>query len=296
MKNVINYYYNILFDDIHQINQNFYFDINDSRYFFILFEGDISSLQNTYKLQEELLQRNLYVHQILLNKDGQIVTFVNGNPYILLKALYYSEKINFKYVISFSQIIMNPKESYDWKILWSEKNDHLEYQINQTKNRYPLINESFNYFIGLGETSIELLNEIKKQNIPQTIAHRRINSNNTIFELYNPLNLIIDTRTRDVAEYFKSKFFNTGNIDKDLEDFLKNARLTTAEYYLFFARMLYPTYYFDLYEEIISGKKDEKEIKKITDKINDYEKILKKIYSYYKNFLPLTSIEWLETN
>ena len=296
MKNVINYYYNILFDDIHQTNQNFYFDINDSRYFFILFEGDISSLQNTYKLQEELLQRNLYVHQILLNKDGQIVTFVNGNPYILLKALYYSEKINFKYVISFSQIIMNPKESYDWKILWSEKNDHLEYQINQTKNRYPLINESFNYFIGLGETSIELLNEIKKQNIPQTIAHRRINSNNTIFELYNPLNLIIDTRTRDVAEYFKSKFFNTGNIDKDLEDFLKNARLTTAEYYLFFARMLYPTYYFDLYEEIISGKKDEKEIKKITDKINDYEKILKKIYSYYKNFLPLTSIEWLETN
>ncbi len=296
MKNVINYYYNILFDDIHQTNQDFYFDINDSRYFFILFEGDISSLQNTYKLQEELLQRNLYVHQILLNKDGQIVTFVNGNPYILLKALYYSEKINFKYVISFSQIIMNPKESYDWKILWSEKNDHLEYQINQTKNRYPLINESFNYFIGLGETSIELLNEIKKQNIPQTIAHRRINSNNTIFELYNPLNLIIDTRTRDVAEYFKSKFFNTGNIDKDLEDFLKNARLTTAEYYLFFARMLYPTYYFDLYEEIISGKKDEKEIKKITDKINDYEKILKKIYSYYKNFLPLTSIEWLETN
>ena len=296
MKNVINYYYNILFDDIHQTNQDFYFDINDSRYFFILFEGDISSLQNTYKLQEELLQRNLYVHQILLNKDGQIVTFVNGNPYILLKALYYSEKINFKYVISFSQIIMNPKESYDWKILWSEKNDHLEYQINQTKNRYPLINESFNYFIGLGKTSIELLNEIKKQNIPQTIAHRRINSNNTIFELYNPLNLIIDTRTRDVAEYFKSKFFNTGNIDKDLEDFLKNARLTTAEYYLFFARMLYPTYYFDLYEEIISGKKDEKEIKKITDKINDYEKILKKIYSYYKNFLPLTSIEWLETN
>ena len=296
MKNVINYYYNILFDDIHQTNQDFYFDINDSRYFFILFEGDISSLQNTYKLQEELLQRNLYVHQILLNKDGQIVTFVNGNPYILLKALYYSEKINFKYVISFSQIIMNPKESYDWKILWSEKNDHLEYQINQTKNRYPLINESFNYFIGLGETSIELLNEIKKQNIPQTIAHRRINSNNTIFELYNPLNLIIDTRTRDVAEYFKSKFFNTGNIDKDLEDILKEARLATAEYYLFFARMLYPTYYFDLYEEIISGKKDEKEIKKITDKINDYEKILKKIYSYYKNFLPLTSIEWLETN
>lgn len=296
MKNVINYYYNILFDDIHQTGQDFYFDINDTRYFFILFEGDIASLQNIYKLQSELLQRNLYVHQILLNKDGQIVTFVNGNPYILLKALYYNDKINLKYVISFSQIIMNPKEKYDWKRLWSEKNDHLEYQINQTKNRYPLINESFNYFIGLGETSIQLLNEIKEQNIPSSIAHRRINSNNTIFELYNPLNLIIDTRTRDVAEYLKSKFFNEGNIDNELDDFLQNARLTTAEYYLFLARMLYPTYYFDLYEEIVSGKKEEKEIKKITDKISDYEKTLKKIYNYYKTFLPFTEIEWLETN
>ena len=294
MKNVINYYYNILFDDIHHTNQNFYFDINENRYFFILFEGDISSLPNIYKIQEELLQRNLYVHQIILNKDNQMVTFVNGNPYILLKALYYSDKINFNYVLSFSQMIMNPKEKYNWKELWSQKNDHLEYQISQTKNRYPLINESYNYFIGLGETSIQLLNEIKGQNIPQTIAHRRINSKGTIFELYNPLNLIIDTRTRDVAEYFKSKFFNGDDINHELADFLKNARLTTAEYYLFLARMLYPTYYFDLYEEIIMGKKEEQEIKKITDKVSDYEKIIKKIYNYYKGLIPFVQVEWLE--
>ena len=294
MKNVINYYYNILFDDIHQTKQGFYFDINDTRYFFILFEGDIASLQNTYKLQEELLQRNIYVHQIVLNKDKQIVTFVNGNPHILLKALYYNEKINLNYVISFSQIIMNPKEKHNWKILWAEKNDHIEYQINQTKNRYPLINESFKYFIGLGEISIALLNEVPTQSIPQVIAHRRINSNNSIFDLYNPLNLIIDTRTRDIAEYFKSKFFNGDDINKELKDFLKNARLTRPEYYLFFARMLYPTYYFDLYEEIINGKKDEKEIKKITDKVNDYEQILRRIYNYLKNFLSFSPIEWFE--
>ncbi len=295
MKNVINYYYNILFDDIHQTKQNFYFDLDNARYFFILFEGDIASLQNLYNLQKELLQRNIYVHQIILNKDGQIVTFVNGNPYILLKALYYKDKINLKYIISFSQIIMNPKENYNWHKLWSEKNDHLEYQINSIKNRYPLINESYNYFIGLGETSITLLNEIKNQGVPQTISHKRINSSSTIFELYNPLNLIIDSRPRDIAEYFKSKFFNTGNIDNDLEDFFQNARLTTAEYYLFLARMLYPTYYFDLYEEIISGKQEEKVIKKITDKVSDYEIVLKKIYNYYQSFLPITPIEWLET-
>ena len=59
--------------------------------------------------------------------------------------------------------------------------------------------------------------------------------------------------------------------------------------------MLYPTYYYDLYEEIISGKKEEKEIKKIINKVNDYEKILKNIYTYLKEFLVFTPIEWLET-
>ena len=295
MKNVINYYYNIFFNDIHQRKQNFYFDLNDVRYFFILFEGDITSLQTAYKLQEELIQRNIYVHQIILNKDKQIVTFVNGNSYILLKALYYKEKINFNNVISFSKIIINTNHNHNWQKLWSEKNDHIEYQINQTRNRYPLISESYNYFLGLGENSIQLLNIIKTANIPQVIAHKRINNNSTVFELYNPLNLIIDSRIRDIAEYFKSSFFSGQNINDELENFLKKAKLTTAEYYLFLARMLYPTYYFDAYENILNGKKEEKEIKKIINKVNDYEKILKKIYNYYKQFLMMTPIEWLET-
>ncbi|MDD6264141.1 MAG: hypothetical protein PUA97_03380, partial [bacterium] len=61
-----------------------------------------------------------------------------------------------------------------------------------------------------------------------------------------------------------------------------------------FARMLYPTYYFDVYEDIIKGIKKEEEIKKITNKISDYEHILKKIYNHYKNFIMITPIEWLE--
>ena len=64
--------------------------------------------------------------------------------------------------------------------------------------------------------------------------------------------------------------------------------------YLFLARLIYPTYYFDLYEEIIKKIKEDEEIKKITNKVDDFEKIIKKVYNYYKTFLPISKIEWLE--
>ena len=58
--------------------------------------------------------------------------------------------------------------------------------------------------------------------------------------------------------------------------------------------MMYPTYYFDLYEDIISGSKESEELKKITNRVNDYQKLIQYIYSYYKSFLRMTPIEWLE--
>ena len=60
---------------------------------------------------------------------------------------------------------------------------------------------------------------------------------------------------------------------------------------MFFARMLYPTYYFDIYEEIITDREKEEKLLKILDKVNDYENILKQIYRQIKN---LPTIDWLE--
>ena len=293
MKNVIKYYYNILFDDLRQTKENYYFDIQNSRYFFILYNKDISNLSNIYQLQNNLLKQNIYVHQIILNKDGGIITFAGNNSYILIKSTFYKEKINLNKIISFSNIIM-PAKKLDYKTLWAEKNDNLEYQISQIGQRYPLIKESFNYFLGLAETSIWLLNEIKNDYFINVIAHERIDYNNTDYELYNPLNLIIDSRVRDITEYFKSAFFKGVDISGELNNFLNNANLMENEMYLFLARMFYPTYYFDVYENILNGNLKEDVIKKIIDKTDDYEQILKQIYINFKNKINFPTIEWLE--
>lgn len=295
MKNAITYYYNIVFEDIHQTENNFYFDLGQSRYFFLEFNSEVEDLPKIYQLQLEILKRNIYIHQIILNKDNQILTFVNGIPYILIQTVFYNEKVTLDKILSFSELYFKKNEEISLKTLWSEKNDHLAYQINSLKHRYKLINESFDFFLGLGETSIQLLNEMPNQNYPSVIAHKRIKASDTTLELYNPLNLTIDSRIRDIAEYFKAKFFNSESIDEELYNFLNNARIMTNEYYLFLARMLYPTYYFDIYEDIIRGKTKEEEIKKITEKIDEYMYILKQIYQNYKYKINFPTIEWLET-
>ena len=160
--------------------------------------------------------------------------------------------------------------------------------------KHPLITESFSYYIGLGETAIQLVNSLEKTNINLVYSHKRINADDKQYDLYNPLNLIVDYKVRDIAEYLKSRFFNDENIMDDLTYYLNNVRLSTYEYYLFLARLIYPTYYFDLYEEIITDRKEDEEIKKITNKVDDFEKIIKKVYNYYKTFLPISKIEWLE--
>ncbi len=294
MKNAIAYYYNIVFENIHQTENNYYFDLNGKRYFLLEFTEDINHLTKAYQLQLELIKRNIYIHQIILNKDNNFLTFINGIAYILLQTNYYNEKVTLNKVLSFSNLYFKNQDNINLKELWSHKNDNLAYQITGIKHRYKLVNESFDFFLNLGETSIQLLNELPSFDFPTVIAHKRIKANDKSLELYNPLNLIIDSRVRDVTEYFKAKFFNNKSITEELNDFLKKANLTNNEYYIFMARMLYPTYYFDLYEDIVKGKLDEISIKKIVDKIDDYIKILKLIYQSFKAKINFPIIEWLE--
>ena len=313
MKNAIKYYYNIIVDNIHQTKKYYYFDYNNNHYILITYSDTPNLLSNIYNLHLKLLANNIYVHQIILNKENNIATIINGIPYILMKTKFFIGKINFDTVLTFSNITINnnfvpPIANKQNKLpenklernnignLWAIKNDYLEYQINQLGKKHNLLRKSFNYYIGLGETAISLINTIP-ENKSKTICHKRIKQTDTIFDFYNPLNLIIDNKTRDIAEYLKMEFFFNNSIintNNNLKKILNNTNLTINDHISFLARMLYPTYYFDLFEEIISGKKQDAEIKKITDLTSEYEILLKNIYKHYRKTINIEPIEWLE--
>lgn len=302
MKNALNYFYNIINCDIHQNKKMFYFDYENYRYALVPYKGDVTVLQSIYDLHVQALRHGIYVHQIILNRDKQIATLINGVPYILMRVFYDEGEITLEKIYSFVNMRFsgnNSIERTNWGILWADKIDYLEYEIGQLGQKHPEIRDTFSYFVGMGETAIQLVNMVlgdEKKNLMvlKTISHDRIRAEDTLFDLYNPLNLVVDYRIRDMAEYFKHCFFAGHNIEGEIMEFMQYGNLSSEECLLFLARMLYPTYYFDLYEDIISGVDRKTELKKVISKVDDYQYIIKNIYRYYRNYLSITPIEWLE--
>ena len=203
MKNLISYYYNLIINEIRKIDDYYNFEIDGKKYCFLPYYGDINNLYNIYTL---LIRNNKYCHQIILNKDNSIVTVYENKPYILIKKnIYLLNKVTMDEILSYDSIVYYEK-NINWKDLWKEKIDYYEYQMNQLGFKYKLLKNSFSYYIGLSETAISLLNYLDKGKITYYISHKRVNYKENMDDFLNPLNIIIDNRTRDIAEFLKFNY------------------------------------------------------------------------------------------
>ena len=302
MKNAINFYYNLKPENVNNYNNYYYFYYNKYLYVLLLYNEDLKYINDIYNLNVSLLSLNIPIHQIIINKNNSIISLINNNYYILYKILIknYNRKINIKDINYLNSIIITNNIDNNWDYLWSTKIDYLEYQINQSGKKYPLIVESFSYFVGLTENAISYAKnatlELKKDyNNIGVITHKKLNINDTLFNLYDPLNITIDYKIRDLAEYIKNSFFEDNfNIFNELNYYFKKNYLSIYLIRLLFARILYPSFYFNLYDDIISNKKEEKELLKITSRINKYEQYLYEIYLYLKKIYNIPEVEWLK--
>lgn len=304
MKNIINYYYNLNPIKISKIFNYYYFYLNNELYFFIIYNRKEQDINAIYSFNQSLLANNILVNEIINNKNKTIITFVHRIPYILVKV-----QINQNKDITLSEIsyLSNLKIKYpnnlmrsNWANLWSNKIDYLEYQIEQNKLKYPLLTDSFNYFIGLAENAISYLNNTiatlkPEKNDIGVISHDTILIDDTVYSLYNPLNIIIDHKSRDLAEYIKISFFKENyKIFDELEEYFKHNYLSFYGINLLIARILYPSFYFELYDNIINKEINENAIIKITSRINDYENYLHEIFTFLKKFYNIQEINWIK--
>lgn len=295
MKNAISYYYNLNPENIHLSNKNYKFVI-DNKFYTLYLCNDNDNLEKTYEMNQKLLINNIYNHIIVLNINNDITTDIDNKKYILFNTYdEMNQKLVLEHIINFNYITsnLNIEQEIKWKNMWMQKIDYFEYQISEIGHKYPIIRDSISYYIGMTETAISLLNDIKIQKM--CISHKRIQHNDTVFEIYNPINFVIDNQVRDVSEYFKIQFFyDNKNILDDVIHYLKTTNLSTDEIKLFFIRMLYPSYYFDMYELIINNSLEEDELLNIVKLSNDYEKLIKELYIYLSEQSLLPSIEWLK--
>lgn len=297
MNNYINFYYELYPDDIVKKGNHYYFVLNNEKYYFVTYDRDVNEADTLYKLNKEMISRNSLVHEIILNKKGEVITLIDEVYYVLLR-VYVNESA----VITIDDVVfmLNSNDGVfsnsvisrtDWIKLWSLKIDYFEYQIGHLIKKYPYIYNTVDYYIGLGENAITYMKELNDNiNLSSlSITHRRIGVNSTMFDLYNPLNLIIDYKVRDVSEYLKDAFFNNVNVYSILDKLFKMCMFDRITLNLLFCRLLFPSYYFDLYENILENDLNENLVINIIKKSASYE--------YFLSFLirnwSLYKIEWL---
>ena len=62
---------------------------------------------------------------------------------------------------------------------------------------------------------------------------------------------------------------------------------------LLYSRLLFPSYYFDVYDSVMNKDLSDEALLDITDKIDEYEDFLLEIYNYLNKFLHIPEIEWI---
>lgn len=290
MKNIIKFYYNLVINNFKKINDTYTFDVDGITY---SFEPAVDDPNKVYEIYLLIKNIGLDYEQIVTNKDNSFITYFNSMPYILLKKMINGTKsIDFNDIIRYS-VPLYKNVKIGWKELWERKIDYYEYQISQFGIKYQLVSNSFSYYIGLCECAIELLNYLSKDDIVGYLSHKRIVYKENYDSFLNPTSITIDSRVRDIAEFFKCNYISDSITDDEFIRNIDGLNLSYNEAILLLARLLYPSYYFDTYDKIIQNQITEDKINVYIEKNASFEASLRKFYYYLRNRYKIPEIEWL---
>ena len=306
MKNVINYFYNFNIDNIRMIGDNYYFVYRNQNFLFQEIKDPQFDYQAIFEINKILLDNKRNFYQIILNKNNEILTYNSNKKYILMidnsildKDFDYTDILDVNIPINENNKVIDRLNRFNWIRLWETKIDYFELFINHNINKYPKLNKFANYFIGMGEVAISYVKDTFESTKPNSydnlvISHRRITSNTTLRELYNPVNLVIDHPVRDIAEYLKMLFLSNAYKNIDLKELISQIALSNYGARLFIARMLFPSFFFDSFEMLIDNKLAEKDVIYIINNMNAYEEFVLEIYNILKENYFLPEIDWLK--
>lgn len=284
MKNTIHFYYNLNFDDIYEYDNYSIIVSNGYIYAFKVLNISVESLLD---IMDVLQANNIKINKIILNKDNNIVTEYNGKNYILTFVEKKDDVEKFYLLPS----IVNKNEDIITK-LWEKKIEFYTNQIHEVGLGNGWLVNSFNYYIGMAENAISIYNRTNKGSIRYIISHRRLNCPLSFPVFLDPTNMIVDVISRDISEYIKGKLLNDKIDIAEVRNIVNEYRLNNEEMNILLARLMYPSYYFDALDKFIE-KKDQREVKSIVSKMDDYKNFIKAFYEEFKDF-QLYVVDWIK--
>jgi len=173
----------------------------------------------------------------------------------------------------------------NYYLLWKKKIDFFE---SYYKDYYKNDDYDFNYYNGLSYNALNIVKKINYNNIRYGKTIKRFYNIKTLNDLYNPINIEIGPVVNSIVEYIKYEFFyNNREIDYEK---IFSISLSFSDYYYFIARLLFPTYYYDLFKDNIIKK----DYVIISNRINSYIPYIKRIIlSIKKRHLKMPFLDYI---
>lgn len=242
MKEFIEYNYDLRCDDLAILNNLLYFKHLDKFYIISNFNRDEVEFE---KVLNYLISNNLKSLKVVMNKKGSYISEFNGKKYVVMESDCENEIIDFPICIGG---LIN--ENNYWNEIWENR----VVQLEKHKSELSLNKDIFyilNYYIGLIEICIYNYNLLIRkygQKNGLSIQHNRIEFPMYSFSYYNPVNYLFDFEFRDFAEYLKMRFFYSDFSTDEAIGVIDNYNFDNFSINMFFVRLIYPTYFLELYD------------------------------------------------
>lgn len=293
IKQYIEYYYNFENINITKIKEYYRFDYKNTNYLFMPLTRYPIEILQIYRV----INNDANYDNIVLNVKNQLITYIDGKNYILVRLSKNSANYNLYNQIEKSKIVYLPNEMIDkitktnWDILWSKKIDYIEYQLNNLDNDNIVFNSVW-YYIGMAENAISYVNETLSlsSNHRLYVSHKRINEQ--FFN--NPLNLIVDYRSRDISEYLKYIFLKKEYDYIEIKEKLQKLNLDEFLCRMIYGRLFFVTFYFDIFDSVMNGNKENKLLlRNIINRADEYEDYINSIYDILAQIKKIPRIGWV---
>lgn len=283
---LLKYYYGLECPNVFKDGKYTY--VKEKKKIYMLYK--VENIHEFNEIVKLLTFNNNSFDRIVTTKDNRSYIYYQNNTYALIEIT--KENRDYQNLLTNKIKINNASANNllnrsNWYFLWCNKIDYFKEEKKRiTEKEYY---EMSDYYTGMAESAIQYFNAaINKESQERGlyISHKRITDNKNA----NPMNIVIDRKERDIAEYIKYLILTDKYSERTVGIILEKISTENLTTELIFARVLFPTYYFDMCEELIlqNNKK-----KFTTKQINNYERTLNIFYNQLCKIKKIKKVDWL---
>ena len=260
--------------------ENDYFTYRGKQYYLC----QINNFTNYY--EEYIHALNLIGFQVVYNCFNRPISM----NYILYT--YQNEQYDLEHFIMQSLRPLNQKINIlkikeSWCKILDEAKNKIGNHASRINHFEHFIVLSY-YYQGMGECSINILNQIKRKELLLGVEHFAFEDSYEI--LCAPDNLVLASRIKDLSTAYKNKLITISQ----LEDYVNYAKLLDDELIYLYARLLFPEIFFkNVIKEDCNDSLMKKKLLNIYQNIDNEKRMIKIAYQMLCNYVNIPYIPWL---